>query len=341
MEKTILMAAAACLVLASCNKQEAPVVPAQTPAEQEVSVIAFNNVVTKGYTGWDASQTAFEEVTDPSAETLTPTVRKMSLSAYDATASKDFFVGETYAKDDTDGLWHATPKKYYPLGNDTFNFLAYSVGNEGNYIGEWEDANEVSLEVDEKFYQDDIIFAAGSASAVSPTVDLEFSHAQAWIHFNINITAESEKDLKLTVNSITWKDIFGKGLLKITADGDGANCTAKWNFFNQVASDIAMVDAAPGLFPFDLDPATKVAEVDTAGKVSKIDMLLPADQRHTNFVLNYDLGDQKGLEYECSLTSGMWEQGVRYTYNVKITINEVTAAPTVEVFDEVSEDFNI
>lgn len=337
MEKTILMAAAACLVLASCNKQEAPVIPAQTPAEQEVSVIAFNNVVTKGYTGWDASQTAFEEVTDPSAETLTPTDREMSLSAYDATASKDFFVGETYAKDAADGLWHATPKKYYPLGNDTFNFLAYSVGSDAHYTGEWEDANKVTIEVDDKFFQDDIIFAAGSASAADPTVDLVFNHAQAWLHFNINITAESEKDLALTVNSITWKDIFGKGLLTITADGS-ANCTAKWNFFNQVASDIEMIDAAPGLFPFDLDPAT---EANGAGKVSKIDMLIPADQSHTNFVLNYDLGDQKGLEYECSLTPGTWEQGVRYTYNVKITINEVTAAPTVEVFDEVSEDFNI
>lgn len=335
MKKTIFIAALACMALASCNKQVDPMVPAvQTPDGQEISVIAFNSMATKGYTAWDGSTQTFQEVVNPSAESFSPSDRTMSLSSFNASKGEDFFVGEEYAKG-TDDLWHATPKIYYPLGGDSFNFLAYSVGDDANYIGEWVNANKVTLEVDDKFYQDEILFAAGSAKATAPTVDLVFDHAQAWIHFNICIAGASEVGVGMKINSITWKDIYGKGLLTIT--GDGTTATAKWNFFNQVPADIAMT-SANGLLPgLELD---EVETSGTDGAVSKLDMLLPA-QNHTNFVINYNLGDQSGLEYEVPVSASSWEMGTRYTYNVKITINEVTAAPTIELFEEEEVTFNI
>lgn len=326
MKKIFVFAAIAALAFTACQKGETESV---SNNQTEITAVGFNKVMTKGYTAWasagDGSATTdFTEVEDP--ENPTPaTPREMQLSVYEQTVG-DLFVDVTFAKNTTDGIWHATPAKYYPLGGSTFDFLAYSVGESANKIGVWDGAQKVSFQVTDAFFQDDILYgAASNASKTAPT-DMTFEHAQAWINMNLNLTKESSPSAEFKVNSITWKNVKSQGKLYI--EGNAGTATATWDFFGLESNEVEMDDAQDVLE----NELAAPADASTDGEPSKLNMLLPAQNGATGFVINYTIGGQT-FDYEYKLDSAAeWEMGHKYIYNIHITINEITVAPKVVEF---------
>lgn len=348
MKKFFFVAVAAAVVFASCQKAEQVNLNAN---QDEVSIIAFNKNMTKGYTGWAADKTFFEEVTDPEAESLTVTPRKMQLSVYEQGAG-DLFTDVTFATADNPvtgtSIWRATPAKYYPLGGSTFDFLAYSVGKDANKIGVWDGAKKVTFQVTDAFTQDDILYAAASSTSKKEATSMSFNHAQAWVNMNLNLTKESAENVVLKVNSITWKNVQTQG--KLCIEGKEGNATATWDFFGIDAKDVEMDDPAKVL---EVKLKYAAAETPTKAEQTKLNMLLPAQKGATGFVINYTLGEgdaAQTFDYEYTLVSGSpavptpadWKMGKKYIYNILITINEITIDPSVVDFKvETTETINL
>ena len=326
MKKIFVLAPLAVLTIASCQKTEIAHIQ---DASQEVTINAFAKNMTKGYTGWTSGQTAFEEIADPDKTDGDKTDRKMILSAYNTTKGEDFFLDKTFAKK-TDGVWAADPAIYYPLGGDSYSFLAYSVGT-SNPAATWSGAKKVSLEVTPDSFQDDILFSTVSGASASTNaekaIDMTFKHAQAWVNVNLCL-AKGSGNVDFTVNSITWNNIYEQGILTLDAD---ATPVASWNFFTQTTKNVAMDDT-------DIASGAKLAAAtaDKDGEKTSLNTLFPA-QKHTGFVINYTIGsgdDAQTLEYEYEISEATWAMGTKYTYNIKINIVEVTVNPTVEIFVE-------
>ena len=76
-------------------------------------------------------------------------------------------------------------------------------------------------------------------------------------------------------------------------------------------------------------------KTDNLTKQNYLDMLIPA-QPKKSFVIEYTLGDQT-YEYTVDnddLTTGDWEMGTHYIYNIEFSITEITTAPTVRIWAE-------
>ena len=338
MKKIMFIAAAATVLFASCQKEKSVSFNDEN-LQKEMSVLAFNQNMTKGYTGWASDQTNFEEVDDP--EATTPKVdrtMRLAVSCDDGV----LFTNELFKKDASeggDGMWHANPKKYYPVGQTKFNFLAYSVGNDANYIGEFTGTDKITMQVGETFYQDDIIYSANEVSgAQSDAVAMKFGHAQAWINMNLYLKKETVEGVNFKVNSITWKNIKNEGVLTILPSSSVADvmATCSWSFFGIDAKDVKM-DDAHNVLAADL----KIAEGDTptTEELTKLNMLLPA-QNHSSFVINYTIGDQT-FDYEYTPTVSAWAAGTKYIYNIGITVYEITVNPSVVAFQVSTESVDI
>lgn len=336
MKKIFVLAAVAAVVFASCTKET--FVSSEKENLAEMSISAFNKVATKNYTGWDTNRTFFYGVENPDTAGLNgakpdTTVRTMKLSVFQETVNEDLFTDVTFAKGtDPDTVWHATPAIYYPLGGNEFDFLAYSVGTEANYIGVWDGAKKVTLQVTNKFFQDDIVYAAAKNKAQAAPTAMNFSHAQAWICMNLSLAKESTPTVDFKVNSITWKNVKSEGKLSIEY---GATAKATWDFFGIDVNEVNMDDPHDKLDdylakPEEVTPATN-PKTYKDGKPSQLNMLLPAQTGAKSFVINYTVGG-KTYDYEYTLTSADWEMGHKYIYNVKVTVCEITIYPTVVEF---------
>lgn len=341
MKRIFVFAAIASIALASCQKNE--VITASNDSQKEISVLAFNDVRTKGYTGWTTGQTAFEEVANPSADPIgEATARDLILSAYDKTMGLDYFTGKTFAKA-ADGKWKCTPAVYYPIGGDELEFLAYSIGKVGtpcsiNPI--WNDARNLTIQVSSAT-DDDILYGAATSTAKTQPTDgvaMEFQHAQAWL--TVKLTSNIEKPASgtdgdiLKVKSITWENIYSSGELNIAY---GTTPTATWNFFTQSPSDFEMTDDnnVKGSFVYKKPAAGDLPPTQI------LDMLVPA-QPAQNFIITYELGG-KEFTYEVTkanfanaILNDGFKAGSHYTFNVDFTVKEITIAPTVKVFEDVT-----
>ena len=321
MKKIFFVAVAAAVVFASCQKAEQVGLNAD---QQEISVLAFNKNMTKGYvTGTDFKDTAYGELVK---ETPITTDRDLVLSAYDATLKEDYFIGKTFTKKE-DKKWTSDPAIYYPLGGNNLQFLAYSI-KDSTPVAEWENAQKVTLQVIADASKDDILYAAAASTAKSQeeaegkAVSMVFKHAQAWLTVKLSSNIEDEATTKpFKVNSITWKNIYNSGELTIEY---GSPAKASWNFFTQASKDVEMDDANRAVKEVTETP-------------SQLDMLIP-EQTAAAFVINYTIGDST-FDYEVPVLKyneiTKFEMGKHYTFKLNFTITEITINPTVTAWVEV------
>lgn len=344
MKKFFFVAVAAAVVFASCQKAEQVNLNAN---QDEVSIIAFNKNMTKGYTGWASGQTSFEEIEQSALYSESPTKadRAMQLSAYNNNTKAEFFCDECFQKG-TDGYWHATTPIYYPLGDaDNIEFLAYSTSKDVATAGKWEGPKKVVFEVGSDFFQTDILYAAATSATKDDkkAVSMKFDHAQAWINMNLCFTKSTAVAVadNFKIKSIVWNEVKPEG--KLTIESEAGAATATWNFFGFEKNSVEMAGAK------DLQLTCAAAETPAVNEYKHLDMLLPAQNAAAkSFTINYTLGE-KDYEYEFipDTTKGQtafakWVKGSKYTYNIKIEILEVTINPTVEVFvQETAVDYSL
>ena len=332
MKKIFFFVAIAALALTACQKSETVSV---SNDQAEVGIVAFNKVMTKaqgGYTAWKGDQTAFQAIVDPDRTTETvEDYLPLIASAYAEVSGNDFFVGKKFTRvensdDPTKSFWHANPKIYYPLGGETYNFVAYTDGDLG-LTASWDGAKKCTIEVTNDATQKEVLYASTTTptDVNNPTASLSFQHSQAWINVTYALSGDSAIDGNFKVTGLEWKNVYDAGEFIIE---DGATLEGKWNFFTQVAKDVKMSDKVCGI-----STSAKVSDnALTKDDIVSTNMLFPA-QKHTGFVLNYTIGDEnQPFSYEKVIDESEWVAGKKYIYNIRVIIHEVTFDPEISVW---------
>lgn len=341
MKTSAIVSAAVLLSLTACNKE---VGKTPTPTDEltrpEISLMTVTGS-TKGYVETALfADTPYDKLHRPDyVPSESADAREMYLSAYlipQAGIEGNYFIGYTYKRDASDGLWHnyvgavKTPI-YWPIGG-TLNFLGISTKTDITSDLEWDEddaSSSVKLQADaSSFSQDDILFASVSGRKVgaNPTVDMEFQHAQAWIQFQLN----ADKEDVITILKVELKDVYSQGELSVF--NNKGKAFANWNFRGETRSNLLMEDSY-GVYGTPL----KIIDEDNIGKegdtIGYMDMLIP-EQPKTAIVITYTLAGQSNeLTYRYDLAHENWLMGKKYIYKVLFGINEITVKPTVVTFE--------
>jgi len=214
----------------------------------------------------------------------------------------------------------------------------------------------------------------GSGSSTSKRgLDVEYLHAQAWLTFNITVkgkdsaltTTASGDSAKIKINKIVLEDVFNSGVLSFEYDtaSTATKPKANWDFFTQCATDVEVDDAwnVLGRGENGFLYATGTAGSDAKNGL-QLNMLMPP-QEHNDFVLYYTMNGLENsvpLPFEettpgtfdevhaynsnstavdpadSQLAAKKWVMGYHYIYDITIEINEITFAPTVKAWVNVT-----
>ena len=326
MKKSLFLIPVAALAFAACTNETTEYVGSNEA--KEISISPFSQPNTRA---------AVE------GTTFTPTT--MKVTAYNATASDDYFSATTFTKDAS--TWKGG--KFWPLTPATINFLAIANANSDNATGvTWGPSStnpteQVQIEMGANATnQYDLMYACGTGTVTQSSntltfpsnVPMVFKHAQAWIKFYVRAGNESSEGI--TINSITLNNVSCQGtylvthanwnetLVSRTAAGDGSkdgSVSGVWSAYSTNAGNIAAV----------VDAGYSVLSDDAMAYYGSL-MVVP-DQGMASFTINYTI-DGNTYEYTYTPVSTSLAQAYKYTYNITLTLNQIEIAPTVTDWTE-------
>lgn len=317
MKKFFLIAASALMVFASCSKVNINYENDGQP--QEIGVFAVNKNMVKG------AVSTFPETYD------------MMVSSY--LAAGDGTVGEYFSNKpftENEGIW--TGGQYWPVSAATLNFLAIAPQVTSAVTTSIDEGVATVTVASNETNQYDVMYAVGQASKIAGVapdadVDMLFKHALSWINFNFK-TTNDVSDVVIKINSVTINGATVNGTLKVTSTAyksTGAQAaTASWNATaSQSGIDVPGAPAAPDKFTLDSD-------YETFGNG-----LLVVPAKATNFVINYTITPTGGTPQTFNYTHDLnetWAMAKRYTYDVSITLTDITIDPSVDPWVDYDAD---
>ena len=326
MKKIMILAVAALATFVGCNKIETP---SNDAKKVELSFVPMTgSVATRGYT----TGTKFaDEYLILNGPINIKCLRDMQISAYlypQNGEPENYFVNKTFKHGD-DNLWHnyvgtTLAPIYKPLGGK-LEFLAYSLTSDAvNVDAAWDEdnaASKVVLSVPAENTQNDILFSSAySSDGAGSPVEMTFKHAQAWLTFNLRGNREPNfhkpvvKDVRIEL-----EDVYNAGTLTVSSnDGDAL---AEWDFSAVTRKNI------------DVDNIYEIQSLDDT-KPGTFHMLIP-QQKKTSFVIYYTLLNGEQFSYRFTTDKKTWLMGEHYVYDIFITANEVTVAPSVTLWNDV------
>ncbi len=345
MKKFLFFAASAIALFASCQKTEIN----YQNGPQEIALFAVNKTVTKA----------------PVEGNVFLNADNMDVVAYIsegdgvATGGSVFF-DETafiYSGDGTTKKW--TGGRYWPMSDATLNFLAVT-NTGGGVAGKVANAFTVStsaqsvvstLTANNVTDQTDLMFAAAQGSHVAggayTDVQMTFKHALAWVNFEVatgnfktvdGVNTVTDADPKITVNSITLNDARVNGVLTVDNPNFAAtdaspvteNLDANWSAvatgetadMKLVKSKITTTD--------EVESYLLTPEYTNFGGNG----ILVVPSAAKSFTINYTVRQLDGTEntfnYTHDFTAVSWAMSTKYTYQVKLTLTEITITPLVD-----------
>lgn len=330
MKKFYLSVLAAAVAVTACDKSET--INLQENKQQEVAFSPISMPATKA----------------PITTTAFPDDNTIYVSA--SNNKVKFFEAKTFKKDAVSGLWKnyvaavQTPL-YWPLGGaGSFDFLAYSTTlaataawGDNNLATDDDVAGNVTITYPSNYpavganaTQDDLLYATTSSTSRTTALPIDFKHALAWVNFMV------KSNIPVNIKSIELVNVYTEGAF--TIDQTQNTPVTSWDFTSATPGDKAILtytnDATPNvLAAVNIDGTTNL--VNTDYPFGDKGILLPA-QPIPNFKITYDLGEGD-LVYTVNQPRGTWENGKKYTYKIAITFNEITLAPTVVIYDIVTD----
>lgn len=358
MKKYLFIAAVAVIALASCQKE--------TPMRSELNGAALNEISLRTASG--VTKSAINGTTFPvKYDMLVSAYRNLDADHKGTDQAADFFQGIHFAKGASDNVWHAATPKYWPLsGNlDLLCVACAGLNTAANGVDlssacTWGDNSNSAKKVvvavpDNSAKFDDILFGAANAQTYSATgTPMTFKHAEAAVVFTAksNVAYDAEKNLGITINSISVDSAKFSGTLTISnpaAGGGSGDLAAVWSNLADKKDNIKarVWDSTSVNRGIKADEAA-LNNLNLLYTKSKADSLstfpfgeayviLP-EQPATRFTVTYTIHNGKDasgsaldnqMQYQYAVASGNWEQGKKYIYDINITLNEITIAPSV------------
>ena len=316
MQKQLTLLAAMALALVACNKSQTVIT--ETPGE--ISFKAVASVATKA----DAADIV--QATTLNADYV--------IYAAASTPTKQSFFGKTLFKKDDAGVPTAESTVYYPysgedktqiywpMAGEKVDFLAYSLLpaaetalSSAIAFDGTTPANVLTIsEWDTYTNQYDVLYsAANGKSNSSAAVNLPFSHAQSLLAFKAKTTGTTENIFKITAIEIL--DLENKGTF--TVNNEKTLLKAAWSSLSHDGTCTIK------------NIADEYVPITTSTQIG--DMLLVPEQDSKSIKITYKLGTDATTEYNVivPLTRRVWEMGHKYTYDLTLTVNEITFTESV------------
>lgn len=328
MKKFYLSVLAAAVAVTACDKSET--INLQENKQQEVAFSPISMPATKA----------------PITTTAFPDDNIIYVSA--SNNKVKFFEDKTFKKDVIAGVWKnyeagSFSPIYGPLGGG-LDFLAYSTTlaatakwGDGNLGTDDDVAGVVAITYPSNYTavganetQDDLLYATTSSSS-SSAVPIEFKHALSWVNFMV------KSNIQVNISKIELVNVYTEG--KFIVDQTYNTPQTSWDFNGKTPSDKAILNYVDDSTPnanasFDIDGSAG-KEVNADHVFGDMGILVPA-QPIPSFKITYDFGGAD-LVYICKNARGTWESGKKYTYKINIEFKDITLAPTVTIYDIVTD----
>lgn len=225
--------------------------------------------------------------------------------------------------------------------------------------------------------QDDILFSERRYNQNEGTVSILFNHALSSIRFAASTDQDYSSSATITIRNIELVDVFSKGTFTQNLDDENGKYTktpvrvAKYDnaqgldetqkiMVNNMSQDEAAWSASAKInysistIPTEGKPLGTSAYTPTTGDRKTDLLLIPQEFADQTLVVTYDVdvtatpGDdfpnQKYMIKFKDLHSTIdkeWMMGYRYTYDIIISLNEITFKPTVEAFLNASQSLDL
>lgn len=331
MKKIYLSVLAAAVAVTACDKSET--INVQDNKQQEVAFSPINLPATKA---------PIETAAFPDDNIIYVSASNNKVKFFEAkTFKKDGAVWKNYNMGTS-----AFSPIYWPLGGaGSFDFLAYSTTlaataawGDGNPANDDDVAGNVTITYPSNYpavganaTQDDLIYATTSSTSRATALPIDFKHALAWVNFSV------KSNIPVNIKSIELVNVYTEG--DFTIDQTQNTPVTSWDFSSATPGDKAILtytnDATANVLAAVNIDGSAGHETATDHAFGDKGILLPA-QPIPNFKITYDLGEGD-LVYTVNQPRGTWENGKKYTYKIAITFNEITLAPTVVIYDTVTD----
>ena len=311
MKKVLVLLSAAALLLVSCAKVKD--VYTGSPESREITFSPLAQPATKS--GAINSTDGF------------PTTGSFYIAARLAgNPGRDYFEKTEYSY--SSSYWRGTPARFWPFDAATLNFLAVtkqpnSAANavtfgEGDPLANYASKVTVALANNQPVNgaQHDLMYSYKRASDKA-NVTMDFHHALAWVNF----TVQSSVSDVLAVTGVTLNGAYYSGTATVTlsnydSTSDALSATLGWSGLGDQGNI-----AVPGISSTTVTGSPAVLGDGL--------LIVPSSAAFTNFTVHYSLN---GYNYSkvCSVDSVELSAGHKYTYNINISLAEITVTATVE-----------
>ena len=321
MKKLFIIAAAACVTLASCVKNE----PVQTPEFGDE--ISFESPIL-------APNTKVAEMTEFEGKSFDVWAH-FTQNAWDASTTIEgatLYIDGVEMSDQGSSWYNTTNKSYWPK-NGKLHFSAVYPANLSNVsiaaTGVTISSYTVSTNVGD---QEDLLISKRIYDAVKTgdpvaSVPLVFDHALSAINFK----AKAAAGTPITINSITISGVKGSGRFdQSLAPEKDSNWANEKTFANWTPSgDNVSYTAFTGALALTESPVFVSTGTDNRGNQADL-ILMPQDLETTGqtVTVTYTLDGMAGQTAKFELT-GAWYRGVRYNYLLSFEAGDlITFTPT-------------
>lgn len=348
MKKNLLIVAAAVFVFASCLKE--------TTVNNGID--HMNEIALRSVTS--LTKSAIDSTTFPAGyDMLVSAYRNLAPSISGDDVAGDYFEGIHFTKVTDKKVWKEG--KYWPP-TGTLDFLCIAsagLNSENNGISPvctWGADNNVARKLsavvpDNSSRFDDLLFGAANAqSFVSEGNAVAFRHAMTAVVFTAksNLAYDKDRNVGITIDSISVNGAKYSGKLTVlnpAAGGASGDLSASWSDLGDAKAYVyarvwdstgAGIKAdEPVLTGFNLSASSTQLSSCPFGDGY---VILP-EQAAVPFSVTYTIHNgfksdgktklDNRLRYKYTPASAKWEMGKKYVYDINISLNEITVAPSV------------
>lgn len=325
--KRILLIASAVAIVAGCAK----VTTVDTAEPQEIAFKAYNYAATKA----------------PITGTTFPYNRDMAVHAIfkDGTTTSEYFDNVQFTAKQIEGnsLWSGG-KFWPPQGTLRFNAVSPSEGSSNSILSNlnfhYENGENLSYITgslaDNSTEQLDLLIAASTDFTPAPSssntgIDITFHHALSLIQIKAKAGAEDLVKVKGIVLNTCYQS--GNFYVYPATDSDFAT-DVNWevNGINATNFDLNVSDKELGVSAFsEFNPVLVVPAIET----TKPTLTITYDfDSLTDLVKTVEL-------FPAGTPITEWQSGKKYTYSLTFTANEILLDPSIDEWEDASDDITV